>query len=115
METNKIYAAQYYFKSDLDPVEPVKQANEKEVGKYKIRSIQDWGPALIVSLDNVTDPRYPDIIKIYVDKSLFKSQFPEGSTVTVMRLLPEAGAEEYMINDISQEKSQRYYPWDPYW
>lgn len=114
VETNKIYTSgYYYFKSDLAPIELVKEVAEKEVGKYKIHSIQDWGSALIVDLDNVTDPQYNDIIKIYVDKDLFKSQFFEGSTVTVMRLLSEAGAEEYMINDLTQEKSQRYYPWDP--
>jgi hypothetical protein len=114
METNKIYSSKnYYFNSELTPIELVKEAAEKEVGKYKIHSIQDWGSSLIVSLDNITDPRYNDVIKIYVDKDLFKSQFPEGSTVTVMRLLPEAGAEEYLINDLTLEKSQSYYPWDP--
>jgi hypothetical protein len=99
----------------------------QEIGTYRIRSIRDWGGAMLVELDSLEHPMYNHTIKIYVDKERFKAFFAEGDTVTRFRQIPEEGFREtefqgktvnnisnFLVNARTLHKSDLYYPWDPY-
>lgn len=129
-QLNSITSFEFY---DINPRDQQVATNglseTNQIGKYQITEIVDWGDALIVYLDNIADVNGKDAIKIYVDKDLFRSQFQKGSYVTRMRIAPKEikvidlpspidgvlNTEDYFINDETQKKSQRFYPWDPYW
>lgn len=100
----------------------------EEIGKYTISAIDDWGNSLIVHLTSL-NTCCNDIIKIYVDKDKFRSFFSAGDMVTRFRRTPETGIKvielegelladntmDFFIHTETGNRSELFFPWDPYW
>lgn len=112
---NNLIQIQSYF-SDNQP-------HIRQIGTFRIHQIQDWGSSLIVFLEEY------GAIKIYVDKEKFRSSFSEGDCIAYYRITPVDGFRpielepdmlvdntlDFFVHCETLEKSEPFFPWDPYW
>jgi len=96
------------------------------IGTFRIHSIQEWGDALLIQLDELEYPFRNDTIKIYVNQERFKNSFTEGDIVMQYWQIPAEGirrtefqgrpvdnTSHFLINIATSHKSDLFYPWDP--
>ncbi len=123
MQIEKTFLNTTLYHVNLDST---KIREQKEIGRYRIQSIQDCGQALHVDLLDINSGELLDSIKIYINKSKFQNSFAEGDDIIRYRNIPERikyyeieGMEwdntvDFFVNLRTGEKSDLFYPWDPY-